>query len=64
MGSDRKLLLAARTAHAKRTGHRRSMVGMNFLECFDCGKHAHIVDGKLYLHGRDNKPTEITPEKF
>jgi hypothetical protein len=64
MDNDRKILLKARTAHTKRTGHRRTMIGMNFLDCLVCNRHAHIVNGKLYLHGRDNKQTEIKPEEF
>lgn len=47
-------LIFAKQAHRARTGHNDIFVGMNFVECLDCGRHAHQTDGRgvLFLHGR------------
>jgi len=62
-----KVLLKARNAHSTRTGHKRIFVGANFVECFECRKHAHLTsDGKrLYVHDGSYKNTEtIDAEDF
>lgn len=68
-----KLLLEARNAHATRTGHKHIFIGMNFIECLCCGKHAHLTSGvktlftgqRLLVHDANHKVTEtIDAEDF
>jgi len=62
-----KDLLKARNAHFHRTGHKSIIVGNNFVECRECGRHAHIApDGKsLFVHNKDYSQMEtIKIEEF
>ena len=60
-----KALRIARDAHRKRTGHKKIIVGMNFIECLECKKHAHLGNGHLIVHGRGLLQSAIiTPDKF
>lgn len=60
------LLQQARAAHNMTTGHVRMFIGANFIECEECGKHAHIPrDGILILHNADYSIYEsIAPTDF
>ena len=60
-----KLLLDARNAHAKRTEHKDIVLGMNFVECMECGQHAHVCSkDKLTLHGHSTEYRTISAEEF
>ena len=62
-----KLLLEARRAHRTRTEHTHVFIGMNFVECLQCRKHAHLTsDGmRLVVHDSSHKAVEtIDAEDF
>jgi hypothetical protein len=61
-----KDLKNARDAHRQRTGHKNFFVGMNFINCEDCGRHAHIGGPSgLIAHDPDYIDIEhITPKEF
>ena len=49
-----QILQEARVAHNITTGHTEIIVGLNFVECLECGRHAHSPkDGALILHNSD-----------
>ena len=60
-----KLLLEARNAHATRTEHKNIFVGVNFVECLQCRKHAHLTsDGKrLIVHDANHERVETIDAK-
>lgn len=45
--NQRGLMFLAKKFHQATTGHDDVMVGMNFIECMECGKHAHINPSSL-----------------
>jgi len=47
------VLVRAAVAHREQNPGHEVMVGLNFIECFTCGAHAHLsTDGKtLIAHG-------------
>lgn len=67
--ADRALILA-RDAHRERTGHSDVVAYGNFVECAECGAHAHIMSANtvkptLCLHDRDYRNVrEIYPRAF
>ena len=59
-------LQRARGYHTLNTGHIGIVVGANFIECSECGKHAHLV-GKgstLVRHGPGVSTENIEPKDF
>lgn len=50
-GEMRKILRDAKEEHHKLTGHSyvNIFVGFNFVECFSCGWHAHVHEGRNKL---------------
>ena len=66
MTDDRANLKRAALAHQ----HRMVFVGMNFIECLECGLHAHQAEGLggkglLILHNADySLYVHIQPEQF
>jgi len=57
-----RLLRKARLAHTKRTGHKRVMVGLNFVSCRDCHAQAVLDPAtgvRLYCGNRIIKPEEF-----
>jgi hypothetical protein len=65
-----RALITARDAHRERTGHSSVVAYGNFVECAECGAHAHLMSAKtakptLYLHDRDYQNVrEIYPIAF
>lgn len=63
------ILTIARRSHYNRTKHADIMVGLNFIECMICHKHAHEnstqCDGLLYEHDTGyHFCNPIKPEDF
>jgi hypothetical protein len=65
-----RALITARDAHRNRTGHKSVAAYGNFVECAECGAHAHIMSANtvkptLCLHDRDYRTVrEICPTAF
>jgi len=62
-----KLLLEAHKVHVMRTGHKHIFIGMNFVECLQCRKHAHLTANglRLIVHDANHKHVEtIDAEDF
>ena len=58
-----EILYNAKANHENRTGHT-VIVGLNFVECQECKRHAHCArDEVLVLHDREQY-TVITAEEF
>lgn len=61
------LCLIARKFHAGRTGHEDIAVGSNFVECRECGAHAHVGSDRynpMVQHGRIGPVTYNRPQDF
>jgi len=60
-----KLLLEASNAHSTRTGHKHIFLGLNFIECLQCRKHAHLTsDGmRLIVHDANHRHIETIDAK-
>ena len=52
------LVLIAKKNHSRETGHRDVWYGANYVECTDCGKHAHVgadYERPLVCHGSEHR---------
>jgi len=60
-----KLLLEARKAHNTRTGHKHIFIGLNFIDCLECRKHAHLTSDcqRLIAHAAHHKHVETIDAK-
>ena len=63
-----EILMLARKSHYDRTGHtmEKIYVGLNFIECGECKKHAHITcDSNFVMHDAEYAIVQpIKPEEF
>ena len=58
-------LKLARQAHRDRTDHWNVMVGLNFVECMICHRHAHLTpDGQGLLEHQRGAMAPISAEEF
>jgi hypothetical protein len=64
------VLWRAALAHSKRFNppHLSIIIGANFVECLECGAHAHVEewteDTMLITHNGGNEQKRISPEEF
>jgi hypothetical protein len=58
MRNDTGLMLIAKRFHTDRTTHQHVTMGANFVECMECGKHAHTgsdLERPLVWHGSEHR---------
>ena len=61
---DERMLAIAQYNHLHSNIGHRTIVGANFVECWTCGRHAHVDKGRFILHGRDNVQQIIPCTEF